>query len=278
MRPPAGAGARRSAAPTSATHEKAVREKRRARRDGRYKLREVLWEHSTIRRVRWCGRCAARGQRADPGTPELRKADGAAYFAGVARCGSVWACPVCSANIRQTRAEEVEAAMGVWIAAGNQVLFMTLTLPHGLGDSCDELMATQKAAWHATFAGRPWRRTRAAYRVQHWFRTWDATRGVNGWHPHLHVALFVDGALDRSAVEQLAAELYERYAGAIDQRGHGRPSKGTWPSPGGRAQLGRTLTLPAESDGRGHWRPARARTDARGSEAGRRPHAVSNPR
>ena len=120
---------------------------------------------------------------------------------------------------------EVDAAMRTWIEHGNQVLFLTLTLPHGVGDSCGELMETIKSGWAATFTGRPWRRTRDEHRIRWWFRSWDATHGVNGWHPHVHAALFVEGEIDGPAIERLRDELYERWARAVELRGHKRPTR-----------------------------------------------------
>ncbi len=115
--------------------------------------------------------------------------------------------------------------MQKWIEEGNGVLFLTLTLPHGVGDSCGELMETIKAGWAATFTGRPWRSTRDEHRIRWWFRSWDGTHGLNGWHPHVHAALFLEGALDVPAVQRIGDELYERWARAVELRGHKRPSR-----------------------------------------------------
>lgn len=237
---PAGRGTRGGGGgPLLANHEKAIRprgttdsedaaraEAHKSRRDQRYALREVLWQHSTIRRVTFCGRIAAKGKRANPVTPEIRMADGVAYYAGVARCGSVWACPVCSTHIRHERSMEVEAGMRRWLEEGNQVLFLTLTMPHGLGDSCAELMETIKEGWRKLMgSGRPWRRDRDRFRIAHTFRSWDATHGENGWHPHLHAALFVEGQLPEEELAALRASLYHRWADGVEERGHRRPSE-----------------------------------------------------
>ena len=58
---------------------------------------------------------------------------GVCHYAGLATCGSIWACPVCSAKIRNTRAEEISAAAARWDLAGNSVYMITLTAPHDLG-------------------------------------------------------------------------------------------------------------------------------------------------
>lgn len=212
-----------------ANHEKAVRtsepDASTRRRDEAYRLREVLWDVSKIRRVTWCGRLAAKGKNANPATPEIRMAEGRAYYSGVARCGSVWACPVCSRRIRHERSLEAEAGFREWLERGHALIFLTLTLPHGMGDSCADLMEAIKGGWKAVFSGRPYRRDRERFGIRHWFRGWDATYGQNGWHPHLHMALLLDDDLDRGDLNALEEHLYSRWASAIERYGHRQPSR-----------------------------------------------------
>jgi len=75
---------------------------REQRRHVRYAQREVLWAQSSIERVRKCGRVAVQD-----GGVMVRDNAGVGHYAGVATCGSIWACPVCSAKIRATRSEDV---------------------------------------------------------------------------------------------------------------------------------------------------------------------------
>lgn len=232
----AGAGPSASSrpGPLSANHEKAIRscakrdsdELYRCRRDELYALREVLRDFSSIRRCRWCGRLAAKGPNASPRTPEIRMSeDHRAYYAGVARCGSVWACPVCSNKIRYERGLEIERGLGTWIARGGGVLFLTTTLPHDEGESCAELMKTIKLAMKKLLSGRPYRRDRDRFGIVHWVRTWDATHGGNGWHPHIHAALLTLRKLPKEEIIELEGALYERWAAAVEERGHRRPSR-----------------------------------------------------
>ena len=48
----------------------------------------------------------------------IRSNSGIAHYAGLTTCGSIWACPVCSAKIRNTRALEISAATAAWDFAG----------------------------------------------------------------------------------------------------------------------------------------------------------------
>jgi hypothetical protein len=50
-------------------------------------------------------------------------------YSGLQTCGSVWACPVCSAKIAERRRVEIMAAMAAHKAAGGWVNLLTLTAP-----------------------------------------------------------------------------------------------------------------------------------------------------
>lgn len=243
-------GARLPAArPHLATHENTVQDRperskealvRRQRRRRRYRLRGFLWQESSIRRVRLCGRVPARGNPTGPRAPEVRLAGGVAHYAGVGRCGSVWACPVCSPKIRHGRAQEADQMMQSWLGLHwgdgrscdlsdrgptGQVLFLTLTLPHDFGEACADLLTTIKLGWRAVFSGRRWQEDKERFRVAHYIRAIDITYGRNGWHPHFHVALFVEVPLSASQISELADRIYGRYADAVEKRGHRRPSR-----------------------------------------------------
>jgi hypothetical protein len=138
-------------------------------------------------------------------------------------CGSVWLCPCCGPRIRAARAEEIDAGLSRWIAEGNSVLFLTLTVPHQRAHRLAELMELQKRAWRLTFAGRPWRKDRDRYGVAHHVRVWDTTRGAHGWHPHLHVALCVEGELTDADLESLRLGIALRWGDAVEGAGHPRP-------------------------------------------------------
>ena len=199
---------------------------RQDRRKRRYRLRELNWELSPIRRVQWCGRLPGRRPTGSRALPEIRAAEGnVCYWSGVARCGSVWACPVCSAKIRHERMLEVEAGMQRWLSDGNSVVFFTLTMPHDFGEPCRALMDTISKVFSSVFSGRPYKRDRDRFGIVHSFRAWDATHGRNGWHPHIHGALFVKGRLKRADIEALEESVFARWVRGVTSRGHRPPTK-----------------------------------------------------
>jgi hypothetical protein len=72
----------------------------RLRRDRRYELRRVLWWPSSLDRVQACGCNRVPGRRRELRIGE-RDQDGGrvAHFTAAMLCGSVRACPGCSAKV-----------------------------------------------------------------------------------------------------------------------------------------------------------------------------------
>ena len=131
-----------------------------------------------------------------------------AHYSGLATCGSIWACPCCSAKIRNVRATDISAAAGAWDKAGNSVYMITLTMPHDLGMRLGKLLPVIADGFRSVISGRPWTRLRARLGIVGSIRSMEITHGENGWHPHLHVLMFVTDDLD---ARQLAAlHLYMR--------------------------------------------------------------------
>jgi len=158
----------------------------------------VLWRESKLERVQMCGRV--------PVTPSgqvgLVNNGGVSHYRGLGTCGSIWACPVCSAKIRGGRAEEISKAAGNWDRAGNTVYLVTLTMPHDYGQRLKLLLSTVAETFSQVIAGGSWLRLKKKVRIVGNIRAMEITHGPNGWHPHLHVLMFIEGQPDAA---QLAA-------------------------------------------------------------------------
>ena len=107
--------------------------------------------HSSLDRVKNCGRRLATGSE----TVQLRVTTVDSHrvggFAGLAYCGSVWACPCCSAKVASARQQEIEAAVSGW---AGRVAFMTYTVRHDLSMSASEVWDAVQAGHHAITSGR----------------------------------------------------------------------------------------------------------------------------
>jgi hypothetical protein len=183
--------------------------------------RSELWSLSTLKRVRDCGRSPVM----PGGSVALRLTAGAAGFAGLASCGSVWADPVCNAKIMARRALEIGAAVATWQATGGSVAFVTLTMRHRRGQPLAALWGALSYAWGRVTSGSSWKRDAAAHGVEGWLRVVEVTHGPNGWHVHVHALLFLAPAepLGGYNLDGLHRSMFGRWSSALRARGLARP-------------------------------------------------------
>jgi len=157
-------------------------------------------------------------------------ADTVAHYSGVQLCGAVWACPVCGPRIRQQRADELTQALGQWAAQHGtaSVALLTLTVPHRQHHRLADVMATIRAGFAALTAGRFAQQLRADYGLAHHIKGWDATVNVgddgHGWHPHLHVLLFLDAPLPAPQLDALRGTIYAKWRSTVTRRGWDAPT------------------------------------------------------
>lgn len=217
------------------------------RRASRYAARHFLWEHSSLKRVQYCGRYAASdagvGVRVSEG-PEGRSAG----FAGLQHCGSVWACPVCSAKIAATRQAEIESGLRAWHERGGRVGLVTQTMRHQQGQALSDLWDGVSDAWHASTSGRSWsadqrifgvpmaRTIRSGKRkgeavIENRIRTIrvvEVTHGDNGWHVHIHALILFRGSATAaeadSDLQTIAAGMFGRWRSSLVGAGFDAPS------------------------------------------------------
>jgi hypothetical protein len=155
-------------------------------------------------------------------------------YSGLQTCGSVWACPVCSAKIAERRRAEIIAAMAAHKAAGGCMNLLTLTAPHQRVDQLGDLLKKQALALKKMFADRTVRKVFAEMGVLGQIRALEVTHGRlsefnNGWHPHYHLLLFCGSSVDLvrfdgSQMKDWAVRLYLRWAACCEGAGLGTPS------------------------------------------------------
>ena len=127
-----------------------------------------------------------------------------AHYSNVQRCGSVWLCPVCAAQISEGRRQELKTALARWTGFRNNgsVYLLTLTNPHHHGDNLKMLLEGQKKALKYFWSDRkPKEEFKRLGKVGHIIST-EVTHGKNGWHPHYHILLFFKKDID---IKKLAA-------------------------------------------------------------------------
>jgi hypothetical protein len=155
-------------------------------------------------------------------------------YSGLQTCGSVWACPVCSAKIAERRRAEIVAAMAAHKAAGGCMNLLTLTAPHQRTDQLVDLLKKQALALKKMFADRTVRKVLTEMGVLGQIRALEVTHGRlsefnNGWHPHYHFLMFAGSGVDLARfdgpqMKDWAVRLYLRWAACCESAGLGTPS------------------------------------------------------
>lgn len=196
--------------------------RRSDRKRQRREARAGLWAVSKLVRPARCGRVVVGNEVAVHQVPNGDALRGA--VTGLETCGSIWACPVCSAHIRQERASEIAAGTTQHLQRGGGALLGVFTVPHQRGDRLDTLMNGMTAAWASLSKGAPWQRIRERFGIVGMVRAWEATDGANGWHPHFNVLLFTDRPLSAGECLQLETVLHDRWSRMVQRRGLGEPS------------------------------------------------------
>jgi hypothetical protein len=137
-----------------------------------------------------------------------------AFLAGLQTCGSVWGCPICAAKISERRRVELEGAIKQAKALGLSVMMLTLTIPHGLGDDVSDMTDKLNEAWASIKRNRAGKAVRDAIGLVGTIRASEVTHGLrsrinNGFHPHLHILLFIKSNIRPLDVQALFAPLWQ---------------------------------------------------------------------
>jgi hypothetical protein len=141
-------------------------------------------------------------------------------YTGLSTCKSPL-CPLCAPKWQRTRVSEITSAIQSWGA--HRVAFGTLTMRHHKGMPLALQHRLMGRAFGHLWSGRAGQALAKAFggkpeSVRAHDRTWSLERG---WHPHLHVLLFLQSE-HRHAPESTPAELEE----LLWQRWSGEPMVG----------------------------------------------------
>ena len=86
---------------------------------------------------------------------------GKAFYHGLMACGSVWTCPICAAKIAERRRVELQQALDAAKAKGWGIHFVTLTVPHGIGDDLHEILGKLSTALKKLSGNAPFKKAKA---------------------------------------------------------------------------------------------------------------------
>ena len=153
----------------------------------RYELRENAQRITKLARFKKCGRVPV-GEGVTLKFSESSQGNHAGY-GGLHTCGSVWACPTCSAKIAVHRKEEVGDVLQYAHEQGLYISMLTLTQQHHAGQSLQMLWDALAGAWQAVTSGRRWQEYRKQIGLAGYIKATEVTHGASGWHVHLHVVV-----------------------------------------------------------------------------------------
>jgi len=142
-----------------------------------------------------------------------RLPDGRAAYSGLYRCGDFWRCPSCRVTLGIRRARQIESALRQHVDAGGSALLATYTVPHTRDESLPVVLSRLADTWRR-YARNVWHDVLGDHYVGA-VRALEVTHGVNGWHPHYHVLVFVSPGLPYlTPVAVSLADRWSEVAGA----------------------------------------------------------------
>ena len=140
---------------------------------------------------------------------------GKAFYHGLLTCGSVWNCPVCSGKISERRRVELKQAMAQAELLGWRVHFVTLTVPHGIGDDLFQLLDSLQKCLSKLSQGKysvnsQLNKYSSGLTIEGFIRAFEVTHGQNGFHPHYHLLVFTDADCTSSMLQYVYERAWKR--------------------------------------------------------------------
>jgi hypothetical protein len=118
---------------------------------------------------------------------------------------------------------DISTATAAWDRAGNSVYMITFTAPHDMGMRLRPLISAIADGFRTVISGRAWIRLRKRLGIVGTIRAMEVTYGEHGWHPHLHVLVYVSGQVDAHGLADLTAYVRKRWADFIVKAGYRMP-------------------------------------------------------
>lgn len=164
-------------------------------RNTNYKLRNVAQSvlgHN--HRVHSCNKVPSYGVQKLGHSRGISKNDeNRAFFHGMASCGDVHCCPVCSVKISEGRRLEIIHALRTHSEQGFISLFATFTIRHSRLDTLTDNLTSFRNARSEMINCRKFKDLKKRIGMSGYIRRLEVTWGEsNGWHPHDHEVWFID--------------------------------------------------------------------------------------
>jgi hypothetical protein len=186
-------------------------------RNRRYKLQDYAAKLLPNHRVAQCQRTIAPGQLGAsimhvPGTET-------SYTRGCIVCNRLWECPVCAEKITNHRREEISEAIASARRAGWSPVLITATLRHHKSDTCNDVLDALLKAWRGFTGGKGFQELREQWYWEGSIKSLEPTYGINGWHPHLHLLVFLSGDIKNFNIGGFKDMVADRWLQVLKRQG-----------------------------------------------------------
>lgn len=137
-------------------------------------------------------------------------------WCGIEHCNGIWACPLCSARIREGRRREIQSGFETSKSLGWSAWFVTFTVPHSLDTPLTHSLGALRGAYARM---RRYSSLRDFWgSVEGVIKATEIQVGNHGFHPHLHCIFFTkNDSLD-------ATSLKRAWAKAVVKEGLAKPN------------------------------------------------------
>lgn len=191
----------------SKKEQKELDEKLRMARAERYSCQSVARKALPKERVSKCLRLSNNGSNVQVWKhTKTHKA----FYNGLLVCGSVWNCPVCAAKISEKRRKELQQAFDIHKSQGGHIALLTLTFSHNKFDRLKDILTLFSKATDRFMSGKSFQKIRDEIGMIGRVRAMEVTYGDNGFHPHLHIALFYTNKVNLEDIKNKMYLLYEK--------------------------------------------------------------------
>jgi hypothetical protein len=137
------------------------------------------------------------------------------HYKGLATCGSVHACAICASKIQERRRQEVAQAIAYSGTIQRVPYMASFTFPHRVDQPLFHLLKLQQKAIKKLRGSRGYIALMALCKSAGRIRSLEVTHGQNGWHPHTHELLFLDGETHADWLREELAALWLKACASV---------------------------------------------------------------
>lgn len=132
------------------------------------------------------------------------------FYNGLMVCGSVWNCPVCASKISEKRRKELKQAFDLHNANKGHIALLTLTFRHKKNDRLKDTLKNFTSATSKFRSGKRYQKIRDNMDIIGTIRVFEITYGKNGFHPHIHIAIFYKNKVDLNLIKNDMFDLWQK--------------------------------------------------------------------